>query len=105
MTPDQFIEQLFDQKIFTILYGVIGYFVILWSLESNKYSRRRKARLKEAESLEERKMILEDPKYKFNAKEWLKDQKDDIIVVLIVGIGLIEFDDFTINTPFGQQLT
>lgn len=94
---DHLLEQLFDQKLFTIVYGALLYFLTVWSISRNKVSQAKKARLDIADSKDERNVVEEDPRYRFSTREWLHDQKDEIIITLVFSVLLIEFDDVAIK--------
>ena len=92
-----FVESLFHQKLFLIAFGLAFYYVILWSLARNEKSKLKQERLKLAESEAERIEVEKDPKYKFNTRAWLSDQKDEIIVSLMAALLLIEFDEVAVD--------
>lgn len=97
MSIDIFFEALFDQKIFLIFYGLIAYYLVLWSIARNGKKKERDARLKLCDSKAERAIVYADPQYKFVFKEWISDQKDEMIVAGFFSAALIEFDDFAID--------
>ena len=94
---DSFVENLFDQKIFLILFGLIFYYVILWSMARNSKSKQLKARLELSESKTETALVYQDPKYKFDFKDWFHHQKDELVVAFFASLLLIEFDDVAIE--------
>ena len=85
-------EQLFENNLFLIFLGVTLYYAIRWSRARNKKSKARKARLAICEKKEERAMVYADEKYNFNFKEWRDDNKDELVVAIIVSFLMIGFD-------------
>jgi len=66
---DKFIEDLFMQEFFTIAFGIVLWFAILWSIDNKKWT----------------------------FKAWLKDQMDEIFIVTLVGFSLVSFDDVVVR--------
>lgn len=105
---DAFFTSLFDQKIFLIFYGLVGYYVVLWSIARNSKKKLLDTRLKACEGKAERALVYADPEYQFKFKEWLSDQKDEMIVAGFFAAALIEFDELAIemiNRYFEQDIT
>ena len=100
---DGVIESLFEQKIFLIAFGLMLYYVIIWSMARNKAGNKAKiakdVALEHAETKEQRDAINADPQYKhpLNFKEWFHDQKDEMLVAALSSLLLIEFDDVVIE--------
>ena len=94
---DDLLKNLFEQKVFLIFYGLLGYYLILWSIARNKVSRAKKAMLKVSDNPAETDLILKDKRYHFNFKEWYNDQKDEMLVALFFSLLLIEFDDVALD--------
>lgn len=90
-------EALFANDYFLIFYGLIFYYVILWGSARNKKSKAKKARLAVSDSRAERDLVENDPEYEFNFKEWLHDNKDEIIVAGMFSFLLIGFDQLAID--------
>lgn len=90
-------DALFANDYFLIFYGLIFFYVILWGTARNKKSRAKKARLKICDSRAERELVEEDPEYHFNFKEWLHDNKDEMIVAGMFSFLLIGFDQLAID--------
>lgn len=85
-------EQLFENNIFLIFLGITLYYAIRWSGARNKKSNARNARLAICEGKAERAMVYADEKYTFNSKEWRNDNKDELVVAIIVSFLMIGFD-------------
>lgn len=99
---DAFIEGLFDQKLFLIIYGLLFYYLVVWSMARNGKKNLRNARLKLCDSKAERAMVYADEKYEFHFKHWAHDQKDEFIVALAASVLIIEFDDVVIEVINNQ---
>lgn len=91
------IEDLFQQKLFFIAFGLVFYYVLLWSFARNKKKKLLDARLALCDSKAERALVYDDDQYKFNFSEWIHDQKDEMIVALLSALLLIEFDDVALD--------
>lgn len=89
--------ELFASNIFLVFYGVIFYYVILWSMAKNKKLKQRQARYDLAESKEMRAIVMADPQYKFNFKEWLHDNSDEIVISVMSSMLLISFDTLLVD--------
>ena len=99
---DAFFDHLFDQKMFLIFYGLIAYYVVLWSIARNGKKKQLDARLKLCDNKAERALVHDDEQYKFRFKEWFSDQKDEMIVAGFFSGLLIEFDDVAIEVINNQ---
>lgn len=85
-------KELFANDYFLIFYGLIFYYVILWSRAKNKKSKALKARLSLCDSKAERSLVYDDEQYKFSFREWISDNKDEMIVAGMASLLLIGFD-------------
>lgn len=90
-------EQLFENNLFLIFLGIILYYAIRWSGARNKKSKERKARLAICDNKVERAMVYADEKYSFDSKEWRNDNKDELVVAIIVSFVMIGFDQLFIE--------
>lgn len=85
-------EQLFESNLFLILFGVVFYYTILWSMARNKKSKAKKARLAICDGKAERALVYADDKYIFNFTEWLEENKDEMVISVMSSFLLIGFD-------------
>ena len=85
-------KELFASNIFLVFYGVIFYYVILWSMAKNKKSKELQARLKLADSKAMRAVVVADPQYRFHMKEWFDDNLDEMVISVMSSMLLISFD-------------
>lgn len=94
---DGFLEKLFEQKLFLIVFGLSLYYTIIWSGARNKKAGERKIALDVADTEEEKAQVKADPKYNLSFRTWFHDQKDEILVASLTALLLIEFDDVAIE--------
>ena len=90
-------HELFSSNIFLIFYGVLFYYVILWSMAKNAKSKALRERLKLCDSKAEKALVMNDEQYFFNFKEWIEDNTDEIVISFMSSLLLISFDTLLIE--------
>ena len=90
-------KELFASNVFLVFYGVIFYYVILWSMAKNKKGKEMRARMDLAESKQMKALVAADPQYQFHFKEWAHDNFDEMVISVMSSMLLISFDTLLVD--------